>query len=114
MKRTLLAITMLVGSSAQAEFFDGNTLHQRLNGNHSEQMMAMGYVVGVFDAHRSNLICPTSTNITTGQVADIVRNYLDRYPQHRHYTGDMLTTIALASVWPCKNQNQNNGRGGSL
>jgi hypothetical protein len=105
MKRLLLACTLVASGATHAEFWNGNDLLMRMNGQPVEQMQALGYVMGVFDSQRSQTICPPSDQITAGQTRDIVRSYLERNPQHRHHTGDLLTTVALATVWPCKKGN---------
>ena len=109
MKRLLWPL-VLVSCSAHAEFWDGNKLLQALNGNHSEQMMALGYVVGVADAVRSRDWCPTSPAITAGQIADVVKIALERTPSVRHLTGDTLVSASLASTWPCASNR--GGQGG--
>ncbi len=105
MKKLLLALAFVAGS-AHAEFWDGNELFAKMNGSGMEQIMALGYVMGVFDSQRSSTVCPpVNSGITAGQMRDVVKNYLDRNPQHRHHTGDLLTVVALSSVWPCKKGN---------
>ena len=103
MKRLLLACTLVASGATHAEFWDGNKLLQALNGNHSEQMMAMGYVVGVADAVRSRDWCPTSPAITAGQITDLVKITLERTPSIRHLTGDTLVSASLNVTWPCAN-----------
>ncbi len=105
MKKLLLALALVAGS-AHAEFWNGNDLLEKMTGTNMEQIMALGYVMGVFDSQRSSTICPpTNSGITAGQMRDVVKNYLERNPQHRHHTGDLVTVVALATVWPCKKGN---------
>ncbi len=96
----------LTAGSAHAEFWSGNDLLEKMAGSNMEQIMALGYVMGVFDSQRSNTICPpTNSAITAGQMRDVVRSYLERNPQHRHHTGDLLTIVARGTAWPCKKGN---------
>lgn len=103
MKKLILAIAPLA-CSAHAEFMTGNDLLNRLQGTTTDQVLGLGYVMGVFDSQRGSMVCPPS-QITAGQTKDIVQNYLLSNPQHRHLTGDLLTVVALGSVWPCKKGN---------
>ena len=105
MKHLILCTALLAGT-AHAEFWDGNTLLQRMTGNHSEQMNALGYVMGVADAYNGKEFCPRSGNITSGQINDVVKVYLERNPSLRHLTADLLTMVALSQVWPCPKNNQ--------
>lgn len=111
MKKRIIALALAAASPwCAAEFYDGNDLLRLMRGNHSEQMLAMGYVVGVFDVHRGSAVCPTSPNVTAGQANDVVRNHLERNPQTRHFTGDVVTVVALMAAWPCASGKSNGGR----
>jgi hypothetical protein len=105
MKKLILATALLAGS-AHAEFLSGNELLSRINGTGIDQALALGYVMGVFDVQHSSGVCPPG-QVTAGQVRDIVKNYLERTPQNRHMTADVLTLVALGIVWPCKQQKGN-------
>lgn len=111
MKRLFLGL-VLVGGLARAEFLDGNELLLRLSSEDSgRRSVALGYVMGVFDTmHNVNHCAPT--NVTGGQVRDIVRNYISNTPAKRHLTGDTLTLEALAIAFPCANKPRGNGSGG--
>jgi len=103
--KKLLVTLLFVPAMARAEFFTGNDLLARMNGTTLEQVQALGYVQGVVDAHSSVIICPPS-NVTAGQVRDMIKNYLDNSPAKRHYSADVIIGDALEKVWPCK---QNRG-----
>lgn len=105
MKRAAL-LSILIATSAQAEFWDGNRLHAHMNGSNTDKIMALGYVIGVADAIRGVTFCPTSPNITGGQVNDVVKAYLDNAPANRHYTGDVAVGVALSITWPCRGNNR--------
>lgn len=107
LKRTAVAAFALAACvAAHAEFWDGNKLLHNLTGNHSEQMMALGYVIGVADAVRGVHYCPNSPSITAGQVNDLVRLHLERTPSIRHLTADTIVAASLGVVWPCPKSNQ--------
>ena len=99
MKRFLITVCMC-SSLAHAEFKDGNKLLSDLNGDVYDRMHAMGYIVGVYDMGRSVIHCGPS-NVTAGQINDMVKNYLENVPAERHYTGDILVNRVLKAVWPC-------------
>ena len=100
MKKAIFALVMLASVSAHAEFRTGNELHSQLNGTHGQQMLSLGYVMGVADALRSVTICPPET-LTAGQASDMVKKYLEDNPAVRHLAGDAIVNRVLSSVWPC-------------
>ena len=106
MKKILLSL-LLCSSMAHAEFKDGNKLHSDLNGDIYDKMHAMGYIVGVYDVGRGVLHCGPS-NVTAGQINDMIKNYLENIPADRHLTGDTIVNKVLKAVWPCAK------KGGSL
>ncbi len=107
MKKQIAASILLLCSVAQAgSFWDGNTLHSKLNGNTMEQMQALGYIMGVADAGESVSICAPN-NVTAGQMHDIMKNYLESAPAVRHLAADSLITVVLGRVWPCEKKRGN-------
>ena len=108
MKKLLVALLM-VPAMARAEFFTGNQLLTLLQSREvMDRMQALGYIQGVFDANMYLVVCPPS-NVTAGQVNDMIRNYLENTPATRNRTADRIIQEALKSVWPC--QNRTPGRG---
>lgn len=100
MKHTILALALLCGS-AQAEFLTGNDLLQRIDSeNHGDKMMAIGYVIGVFDVGHSILHCPTA-NVTAGQVRDMAAMYLRTFPAKRNKSAEFLLNEVFSAAWPC-------------
>lgn len=95
----VLTLTLLC-ANAHAEFWDGNKLHQRLNGSATEQWVALGYVTGVADALLGVTHCAPE-GVTAGQVRDMVRNYLENTPAVRHFSADTLVSRVLKTTWPC-------------
>lgn len=100
--KSAIATAALVAlcATAHAEFWDGNKLHNHLNGSTGEQLLGLGYVMGVADALQHITFCPPS-NVTAGQVRDMVANYLSNVPADRHLTADGLISKVLKGVWPC-------------
>lgn len=105
MKRLVIA-ALLVASSAHAEFWDGNKLLAKMNGEIVEQMQALGYVMGASDVGYGTNHCPPS-NVTAGQMEDIVKRHLNNNPATRHFTADSIIYRALRNVFPCQ---QSGGR----
>jgi hypothetical protein len=103
--KKLLAALLFAPTLAHASFMSGNEVLSRMNGNSMEQIHALGYVQGVVDGYTDLFICPPS-NITAGQVRDMVKNYLTNLPAQRHRPADVLIREALSSVWPCKRNNR--------
>lgn len=100
MKHTILALALICGN-AQAEFYTGNDLLQRIDSeSHGEKMLALGYVIGVFDVGQSVLHCSPS-NVTAGQVRDMAASYLRSFPAKRNKTAESLINEVLAAAWPC-------------
>lgn len=104
MKRMWMTAALLAAGPAMAEFWDGNKLYERMTGTQGDQIMALGYVMGVADTLRGVTVCP-SPLVTAGQANDVVKVFLDRNPQHRHLSADAITGVALAAVWPCARRN---------
>lgn len=100
MKRLLIPI-LLCSSIAHAEFLDGNKLLSHLkDSGFFNQGYAMGYITGIADMGLGVVHCAPS-NMTAGQINDMVRNYLENTPAERHLTGDTIVNKVLKTVWPC-------------
>lgn len=85
---------------AHAQFMTGNKLLERMNGSLQERAYAGGYVIGVHDAWRGEFGC-SPNDATAGQVSDVVRQFLETNPQHRHQSAEIIIGAALHSTWPC-------------
>lgn len=100
MKRSFCLLVALCGT-AHAEFYTGNDLWHRINGETlAERNAAIGYIMGVTDATLHALHCAPS-DATSGQIRDMVRNYLVSVPQERHHTADSIVVRVLKATWPC-------------
>lgn len=95
-------ILLLATGPARAEFFSGNDLYERMRSRdafaHTEVLM---YIAGVSDAHRSIISCPTP-DVSLGQLYDMVKSYLERFPERRSRTGDSIVAAVMRPVWPCR------------
>jgi hypothetical protein len=40
--------------------------------------------------------------VTLGQMADMVKNTLERVPSERHLSADLYVQATLENRWPCK------------
>lgn len=109
MKRAAVALWITLSFSAQAEFWDGNKLLERLNStNLTNQGMALGYIMGVSDTMQGVNHCPPA-NATAGQLQDMVLNYLNNVPAQRHKTGDEIVLMVLRTAFPCPGSNRRSG-----
>jgi hypothetical protein len=108
--KKLLAMLLCVPMMAHAEFFTGNDLLTKMNGDAADRIQAIGYVQGVFDVYVHVTICPPNggRDITAGQIRDMIKNYLTNSPATRHKTAESLIHEALKGVWPCQNNRGNN------
>ena len=103
--KKLIAIALIAPALANAEFLSGNDLLQRINGEGSYPMFALGYIAGISDVNNGTLVCPTSS-VTLGQMKDMVRNHLNDNPQFRHFTADVIVLHVLKAAFPCKQTGQ--------
>ena len=100
MRTAAIVLALLVATPAQAEFYDGNMLLQRMNGDAIDQMAALGYVAGVWDAHMGVMICPPP-NVMLNQVRDMTKALLVGHPEYRHQGADRFVIAAGAQTFPC-------------
>jgi hypothetical protein len=99
MKRAILCLALVAGT-AHAEFLDGNKLLSDMKGSHGFQMSALGYVMGVADTLQGVTVC-MPPSVLSGQVLDMVRNYLEANPAVRHFSADMIVSDVLKRTFPC-------------
>lgn len=102
MKKLLLTLAFVAGA-AHAEFKDGNKLLTEIQGNTTDYIHAIGYVMGVYDTTQGITHCPPR-NVTAGQVTDMIKSYLEQYPENRHNTADRIVGLVLRRAWPCASQ----------
>jgi hypothetical protein len=99
--RTFIAAALLMASSAHAEFYTGNEIHNYMSSSKShERSLALGFVAGVHDVYSDISICAPG-NATLGQLHDVVKQYLEATPQRRHLTAQELIRDVLSAAYPC-------------
>ena len=108
MKKFILGATLALASvGSQAAFFDGNDLLQLLKSSDQlERAVGTGYVMGAVDVGRGVIIC-TPPNVTSGQLKDIVIDFLEKYPTVRHFTADEIIIQLGNNLFPCKTPKKN-------
>lgn len=99
--KKLLAALCFIPTMASAEFISGNELLSNLKGDLDERMFAIGYIAGVSDFLDGMTVC-SPEGVTLGQIRDLIRDYLDKNPQKRHYSADSLIRNRLEQLWPCQ------------
>lgn len=100
MKYTALILAICC-TTAQAEFMDGNKLLGNLkDSSYFGQGYGLGYIAGIADMGLGVIHCAPS-NVTAGQLNDMLKNYLENTPAERHQSGDVIVNRVLKSMWPC-------------
>ena len=87
-------------------FLSGNNLHWYCTRHALRQRgMCAGYVLGVADVLSGQKLGPWQacfpSPVTSQQVRDVVKRWLDRYPEKRHFNAKGLVAQALAEAFPC-------------
>lgn len=107
MKHALITLMGLISFTAQAAFFSGNDLLNRLNqetSNPNAYILAQGYIVGVVDAYDDVLFC-IPKEVRVGQLVDMTKNNLRNRPDARHSTvASAYVVTALSAAFPCPKQ----------
>lgn len=99
-------LLILIGSfdaCAEVAYFTGNKLKSRLDNEKDgvPYAVALGYILGVYDASSDVSICGPSQG-TAGQLGAIVLKYLAEHPQKLHEKASDLVLNALSSAFPCR------------
>jgi hypothetical protein len=103
-------LTLLLSAPAQAGFFSGADLLERLGDE--RRLMAMGYVAGVFDTGYLRLHCPPPTTSLT-QATYLVEFALANGPADRARPAELLVLAALQAAWPCPQLQRQSPPGGA-
>jgi hypothetical protein len=106
MKTTAAAFcAAILATSAQAQqfstYFSGQELYRRLTGTDTQVVMAYGYIAGVNDSRAGATICIPPATVTLGQMADMVKQTLERVPSERHLSAEIFVEATLSNRWPC-------------
>jgi len=110
MKTAFIAALLTVATfPIQASFVNGNDLLTNLNGSASDKWYATGYIAGIVDGTENAKKlggkggwCFSLPAVTSQQVADVVRLWLEKNPASRHYLAAGQVSAALAESFPCK------------
>jgi hypothetical protein len=98
----LLIITAMLCTSAHAQpssiLYSGQELYNKLS---NDRLSAMGYIAGVSDSLSGITICIPPGQVTLGQMADMVKQSLERLPSERHLSADIFVQATLEKRWPC-------------
>lgn len=106
--RKWLIVLLMIPALARAEFYTGNDLYNKQTDNESalNRMLALGYIMGVYDVGVRAIFCPgRESGITAGQLNDMVKNWMYANPQHRHQSAEKLVLDIFKQTWPCANRN---------
>jgi hypothetical protein len=102
--KKIIAILLCIPTIAMAEFYTGNQLLTKMRSSSTvERSLALGYILGVTDAHHGLTHCAPA-NVTAGQINDMVKQALEEIPSIRNNTADIIIQGVLAVEWPCKDQ----------
>ena len=102
----MIAALACTGAQAQTSsiLFSGQDLYTRLINNPA---IANGYIAGVADSQSGVTICIPPGLVTLGQMADMVKQTLERVPSERHLSADIYVQATLEKRWPCAKRGQN-------
>lgn len=114
MKHSLLFLTLLFSSAANAAFYTAGDIqkgiisYDRVNqmrtvqADVQESAVMLGYIASVADqASVEGLTClPRAATI--GQLVAVTRNYLNAHPNVWDVSGTVVIRLALIDAFPCK------------
>ena len=102
MKKSLILAAWAVVLPAVAQpssiLYTGQELYNKLG---SDRLAALAYIAGVADSQSGLTICIPPGRVTLGQMADMVKQTLERVPSERHMSADIYVQAALETRWPC-------------
>lgn len=89
-------------------FYSGNSLYEKCRNinNAIQYNTCLGYIAGISDAMDlrysvSGFVACEPKSATLGQVKDVAIQFLDRHPEWRHFSADILVARALSEAFPC-------------
>lgn len=111
MRQIIIATMIVLSTPAHAEFMTGNLLYNRMVSNErADHLLALGYVMGVFDATNNVAHCGGNLeNIMSGQARDVAKQFLEANPSTRDLFADVLLRAAFAKAWPCAEKKKGAG-----
>lgn len=100
LKFLFLLFTFSVNVYSQTSFLSGNELHNQINSqNQSMKSIALGYITGVVDSKFPNCVLQ---NVTTGQIRDSVKKYLEDNPNQRQYSASSIVENVMKRDYGCR------------
>lgn len=104
-----IVLAGLVSCIAQADsliFLSGNELHDELQSeNMTRQVTAIMYVLGVADTMQTlqttEYPACRPKEVTRKQLGDVVKKWLEKNPDKRHFSASSVTMHALSEAFPC-------------
>jgi hypothetical protein len=105
MKLKLLAASLLItlSVSSHAEFFTGFKLAERLQGTEADQLLGLGYTMGVYDSVAGVEVC-VPANVTPIQIGGMTFKYLQNNPKDLNLPANVTIVKVLKAAWPCKSK----------
>ena len=109
----LAAALLLLGAAPAlaGSNLTGNDLLERRSASASANPIqwgvCLGYVMAIADLLGqgrpvSGVRACVSADVTSGQLMDVVRQWLERNPARRHVNGATLVAVALQQAFPCR------------
>jgi hypothetical protein len=97
-----ICILSVLTAPSAALFYDGNGVYKNCTtpGNFAEGF-CIGYVTATYDSLILDYECPKSHGATTRQIADVVKQYLEKRPEVRNYPASMLLRAAIIKAFDC-------------
>jgi len=107
LRNYVISLLFLISANALAAFENGNSIYEKLTSdNPMMRINAMGYIMGVVDATKSepnkNIAYCLPSEITKRQINDIVKLFLEMYPEYRSWAGSDVVSISLAAKFSCQ------------
>jgi hypothetical protein len=99
-------VSVSVRAASGISFETGNHLYNLLTSQvEAERTFSMGFITGIADAGAYSEVQGRSfcmpIGATEGQIRDIVKNWLEKYPEKRHLFAAGLVAQALQEAFPC-------------
>lgn len=112
MKKILILVLLLTISTTSFSGANYQTGEKLINyirsSNEMDRVYAMAYIQGVIDLEYTGFgsdgngyICQMD-EVTTNQLVQITKNYLEKHPETWKHTASILVIFAIGEVYPCK------------
>lgn len=112
MRHLPIVLISLFASPVWAAFENGNELHEACKNDQSfdnksffDSTYCAAYIIGVADVVATENVYGYKVcfprNVSSGQVQDVVKQWLANNPHERHYTASSLVAAALSEAFPC-------------